>query len=143
MERIEIQACRGGAATPDAARLPVLAACAPLLALAVAGSKCQERGSEDRGARKRSSKHDDGDCARVRNDGGTLSTSTELVLKRRLSDAEDERLRTVRRALRDGMITSDVEEAAISAVGGDHAGVYGEITPRGFSTLAAAMDLAD
>lgn len=57
------------------------------------------------------------------------------------SAAENARLRAVRRAARDGMCTNDFEDAAIAKVGGEHASVYGEITSRGFATLAEAVGL--
>jgi hypothetical protein len=57
--------------------------------------------------------------------------------------AEEERLRAVARAARDGECTSGVEEEHIKAVGGEFADAYGEITPVGFRTLAVRMGLGD
>jgi SAM-dependent methyltransferase len=51
------------------------------------------------------------------------------------------RIRAIERAVRDGACTSDTEELAIQAVGGRHSDTYGEITPRGFATLAARLGL--
>ena len=58
------------------------------------------------------------------------------------SASENARLRSVRRAARDGMCTSPLEDAAIEKVGGEFAATYGEITDKGFSTLGTALRLA-
>lgn len=57
------------------------------------------------------------------------------------SAAEVLRLRAIQRAVRDGDV-NEFEEASIEKVGGKLSATYGEITPRGFSTLAARMALA-
>ena len=56
--------------------------------------------------------------------------------------SESARLKAMRRAARDGMCTNDFEDAAIAAIGGEFAATYGELTPRGFGTLATHIGLA-
>jgi len=73
--------------------------------------------------------------------GVALLSSDAGGALRRPPSSEDARLRAMRRAVRDGMCTSDVEDAAISALGGDFASIYGEITPRGVSTLGTHLGL--
>lgn len=58
-----------------------------------------------------------------------------------LADSEVTRLKAVRRAARDGMCTSDFEDAAMAKIGGAYAATYGELTPKGFSTLANHVSL--
>ena len=56
--------------------------------------------------------------------------------------SERDDLRCIRRFLRDGFCTSEIEDLQIRAVGGENADMYGEITPRGFRTLAHHLSLA-
>lgn len=58
------------------------------------------------------------------------------------SSAELDRLRAIQRAVRDGECTNTFEERKIEEVGGKHSATYGEITPRGFETLARRLQLA-
>lgn len=53
------------------------------------------------------------------------------------------RLQAIRRAARDGECLSDLEEAAIHAVGGPHSSAYGEITPVGFRSLVQRLQLGE
>jgi hypothetical protein len=69
-------------------------------------------------------------------DGGAL-----VPMPKAAPASEGTRLKAVRRAARDGMCTNQFEEAAIAAVGGEFAATYGELTPRGFSTLATHIGL--
>ena len=57
--------------------------------------------------------------------------------------AEGLRLAAIRQAARDGMVISETESQRIAAVGGEDAWKYGEVTPRGFSTLAKALQLGE
>mmetsp|Transcript_56197 Transcript_56197/g.111581 ORF Transcript_56197/g.111581 Transcript_56197/m.111581 type:complete len:217 (-) Transcript_56197:48-698(-) len=57
------------------------------------------------------------------------------------SSPESTRLRNVQKAVRDGMVTSALEDAAIEAIGGEFAATYGEITERGFTTLGQRLNI--
>ena len=66
-----------------------------------------------------------------------------LLLTRAASSTcyEAARLKAIARAARDGAVTTGLEEQQIAAIGGEHAAIYGEITPPGFAKLARRMDL--
>ena len=57
--------------------------------------------------------------------------------------AESARLNAIFSAASQGRFIAKEEEEAISAVGGPRAARYGEITPKGFSTLAARLSLSE
>ena len=59
---------------------------------------------------------------------------------RQLSN-EHSRLQSIQRASRDGMVTTDFEDAAIESIGGPFASTYGELTPHGFSALGRELGL--
>ena len=62
-------------------------------------------------------------------------------MKPSMQSVENVRLRAVQRAVRDGLCTSTLEDAAIEAIGGPHASTYGELTPQGVSTLCSYLHL--
>ena len=55
--------------------------------------------------------------------------------------AENQRLAAIRKAAQDGMCIAESEEARIAALGGGDAWKYGELTAKGFVTLASALQL--